>query len=233
MSESNYQFPTQVNKLEPAPLGTKLKTFFLTSVFFGGFIYGVLWLIMALFSLNWLLYVNYTFTGLIFLLGIYMAVSAQTAKCPYCDADLGKGEFDALSKDDVNTKLECNHCHQWLISNNGEVRSYTFDDVKGRKTFDAPVLNGGVWPDCCIVCGGEVTRVGEAKKDKVNWGALLAGRISVSSGSIKNIPYCEDHFGQVEVTIKDDHLRLKFTDFKQLLRYLEANGKGKKPVKCS
>lgn len=232
MSESDYQFATTVTKIGPAPLMHKLKLLF-TFLFGAAFLYGILWLIGALFSLSWLTYVNYTITGLLLLLAVVSAIMAQTAKCPYCDADLGKGDFDEVNSDDVNKKLECGHCHQWLVSNAGKVRSFTFEDAKGRTHFEAPVLENGVWPTTCIVCGEEATRVGEAKKDKVNWGALLVGRVSVSSGSIKNIPYCDNHFGQVEISINNDHLRLKFTEYEQVLRYLAVNGQGKKPVKCN
>lgn len=231
MSETDYQFATNITTIEHAPLLLKLKHFFWL-IIGAAFVYGVLWVIGGLFSLGWLTYVNYVLTGLLVLAAFFVGITAKTAKCPYCNADLGKGDFDVVNSDDENAKLECNYCHQWLISNQGEVRSFTFEDAKGRSHFEAPVLKDGIWPDCCIVCGAEATRVGEVKKKKMNWGALLVGSISVSSGSIKNIPYCDEHFGQVELTIKDDYLRLKFPEYEQLLRYLAVNGQGKKPIKC-
>jgi hypothetical protein len=95
--------------------------------------------------------------------------------------------------------------------------------------FEAPVFEGSVWPDECIICGAQPTHVEKAVQTKVELGKLLTGTLSVAAGSVSNLPYCDQHSGAVSLSIDGHQLRLVFPDLGARRRYLHVN-KGKKPA---
>lgn len=100
------------------------------------------------------------------------------------------------------------------------------------KFTDAPVFDNGVWPNECVSCGDAITHYGKAKHTKINAEQLLVGALSVSSGSVSKIPYCDRHNNVIGLKIKDDYLRVIFPDFEMMKRYLAVNkGRGVKPIK--
>ncbi len=217
-----------VSRLESASVLIRLKKlvmFILVGLFLGG----IAWGIGYLFDINWLKNTGYGIFGLCVIIAVFVSLNAQTALCPYCGGILGTGSFDTITKNDENEQLECSHCHQWLISNEGQVRAFNEEDAAKKKYIDAPVFEDGVWPNECIACGAKTTRTMTAEKNKVELSQLLIGTLSVASGSIKGVPYCDAHGDIVKLDIKDDCLRLVFPDLEMQKRYLEVN-KGKTNV---
>ncbi len=220
-------FTDKTAELVPAPLFQKLKkvvAFILSGALLGAIAWGIGWA----FDLGWLQTTGYVLGGLVAAMGIFMGLTAQEADCPYCGHRLGTGVFDTLQKGDEDAQIECGNCFEWLLSNQGTVRAFLEADV-GDKTVDAPVCEGGSWPDECIACGAPAVRTEEASSNKFNAGALLVGSLSVSSGSVRGIPYCGEHGDAVSLAIRDDHLRVEFTDYAARRRYVSVN-RGREPI---
>ena len=76
-----------------------------------------------------------------------------------------------------------------------------------------------------MVCGAEATVLDDLNKTKIKLGRLLVGRLSVASGSVRGVPYCDEHkdSNAVSLDIQDDTLRVVFSDYEMLQRYLAVN----------
>ena len=215
-------YSTEVSHLENAPGNTKTKKLFLTiagAAIIGGIVVGVGYAGEQ----EWLKITGYIVGGIILIGGIFMSANAKIAKCVYCDGTVGEGVDDTISKMDENERIKCPHCWEWLISNEGELRAYTAEDENKKGHFDAPAFENGVWPDECIICGDAVAKLEKAKNTKLNAEKLLLGKVSVSWGSIDNIPYCTEHTGVVEMKIKEDYMYVRFPELDMMKRYLVAN----------
>lgn len=221
-------FTDKTSQMISASIFSKLKKLALmifTGAFFGVIAFGI----GNLFDITWIQYAGILIGGIFVLIGIYIAFTAKIAPCPYCNSTPGNGAFDTISNIDENEQIECDNCFEWLMSNKGEIRAFTEDDAKQLKEFEGPVFNNGIWPSECIACGETPTHTKEVKNALSQ---LLIGRLSVASGSIKGIHYCDKHNNEVLLNIRDDYLRIVFPDFNMLRRYLSVNSKrNKEPVK--
>jgi hypothetical protein len=216
------QYTSHESLLASAPLGARLKKL----AVFGGVtaFFTILLLVGAdQAEIGWLRWVAYGVAGLGLLATVFATLSAKIAKCPYCDKVIGKGAFDSITSVDENERVECSHCHELLLSHQGKIRAFTQADASDKKSFDAPVYVQGIWPNECIACGARPTHFDQAKKVKVEFEKLLVGALSVSSGSVNGIPYCDAHRDMVTLSIKDDYPRLNFFDLDMRKRYLLVN----------
>lgn len=96
-------------------------------------------------------------------------------------------------------------------------------DVAGKDAIEVMALKGGVWPRECIVCGAPPSRFEEAKVVKPEYAKLLIGTVSVQSGKLRGVPYCDRHSGAVRLNIRDDALRVVFPQLDMARRYLAVN----------
>jgi hypothetical protein len=186
-------------------------------------IVGIVWLIGALFEWKWVRYGGLAFGLYALISSLAKIFKSQCAACPYCHRDVGSGGLEVLSPSDQNLQFACQSCFEWLISNKGQVRAFRETDVGNRKEFDCPVIANGVWPDECIVCGAPPTRHRNARTVNLALGALLIGKIGVSFGSVKNIPYCDTHDGAISVKKSEGKIWADFNDYSARRRYLYAN----------
>jgi len=214
----------EVSHLGSASLFVKLKNAFVT-VFAFAFLGGLLYLPAMLFQIGWLEITAYAVAGLGALLGLGLAFTTKVADCPSCGGLLGTKTGDNLSGLDHQEIVECRHCYELLLSHEGEVTALGHEDApkKQKKGLEAPVFKGGCWRDECVVCGDVVDHTEEASKTKVELAQLLVGTLSVASASIKDIPYCAQHSGEVSITIRDEHPRLVFRDLDARRRYVHLN----------
>lgn len=192
-----------------------------------------------LFGWTWAVWTGCILGGLLFLLLFFSSLKAQIASCPFCENILGATADVDLQANDEFEQVECPHCHEWLMSNEGELRAFTAEDLKRKdedtnrlkfKKITAPVFQDGIWPGECILCGDKPTRTEDANKANVNLAKLLVGRLSVSTAGIKNIPYCDNHGEAVSMIIKDEEPFLVFKDYGARRRYVFIN-QGKKKLK--
>lgn len=214
----------RVSALTAASTWLKVKKFAAllgASVFFGGIMYGIGY------GLEWtkLEWAGMGVAGIGLLMGVYTGLTAKVSKCPCCGGDLGKSAFDTISKGDENEQIECGHCHEWLLSNGGNVRPYTVEDAlgKNKQEFDAPVFQHLMWANECVVCGNPPTQFREVKGRKWNAEQLLIGSVSVSSSSVSGVPYCDLHVDMMKLKIKDEYPRLVFPSYPAQRRYLAVN----------
>lgn len=183
---------------------------------------GIVWFVGLIFDWKWVKYAGLA-------LGVYVLISAiramlksQCAPCPYCHKEVGKSLVH-LSVDDRNKQFACESCFEWLISDKGQIRAFRETDIGNRKEFDCPVIANGVWPDECIVCGAPVSRRLLARTFNVGLASLLVGRLSLSYGSVKSIPYCDLHDAAVRVKAVDGKIWADFNDYAARRRYLHVN----------
>ncbi len=223
-------FSDVLTALSSASIGVRLKKM---GVFLlgGGLFCGIIWLVTFLIGVGWLQVTGYVLCGLILAVMVLLALMAKVAPCPYCGKPLGTTPWDSLTAADVDELIECGHCFEWLISNEGQVRALTDEKEPPGKALEAPMFEEGVWPNECLVCGVPPVRTEEAKKAKVELSQLLVGQLSVASASINQIPYCDRHGGSVTMTIREEYPRLVFSDYAMRRRYVQVNS-GKHAVKC-
>jgi uncharacterized protein DUF4339 len=214
----------EISELSSASIWIKLKNVLVTTFAFA-FLGGLLYLAAMLFQLGWLETTAYVVGGLGAVLGVVLSLMTKVADCPSCGGLVGTKTEENLSKLDDGEILECRHCYELLLSHEGEVKALAHGDApqKQRKGLEAPVFEDGCWADECVVCGDAVDHVEEASKTKVELAQLLVGTLSVASTSIKDIPYCAQHSGQVSITIRDDHARLVFQELDARRRYVHIN----------
>ncbi|MDB6026114.1 MAG: hypothetical protein JWM68_2337 [Verrucomicrobiales bacterium] len=162
--------------------------------------------------------------GLYFLIAtIRSMLKSQCASCPYCGFEVGSKSLLQLSLNDKDLQFACERCYEWLVSDASKVRAFRETDVGSKKEFDCPVIANGVWPNECIVCGAEATQRLSARTFGVGLSSLLIGRLSVSYGSVKNIPYCAAHTDAISVKDSDNKLWAVFNDYSARRRYLYVN----------
>jgi hypothetical protein len=152
-----------------------------------------------------------------------MAFTGKVAPCPYCGKTVGAGAADAVSGGDEPEQIECDHCFEPLVAEHGKVRALNEADVAGKDAIEVMALKGGVWPRECIVCGAPPSRFEEAKVVKPEYAKLLIGTVSVQSGKLRGVPYCDRHSGAVRLNIRDDALRVVFPQLDMARRYLAVN----------
>jgi len=212
----------RVTELRPSSVWVRLKKilFFALS---GAFLGLLIWVAGELFSLGWLQIVAIGFGIVVALLGIFMAFTGKVAPCPYCGKIVGAGAADAVSDSDEPEQIECDHCFEPLMAEQGKVRALREADVVGKDEIEVMALKNGVWPRECIVCGAPPTRFEEAKVVKPEYAKLLIGAVSVQSGKLRGVPYCDRHSGAVRINIRDDRLRVVFPRLDMARRYLAAN----------
>jgi hypothetical protein len=58
---------------------------------------------------------------------------------------------------------------------------------------------------------------------KPEYAKLLIGAVSVQSGKLRGVPYCDRHSGAVRINIRDDALRVIFPRLDMARRYLAVN----------
>jgi hypothetical protein len=184
---------------------------------------GIIWFMGLLFDWKWVRYTGIAIGVYSLIESIRRMLKSQYAACPYCQKDVGSKSLVDLSLDDKNKQFACESCFEWLISDKGQIRAFRETDIGDRRDFDCPVIANGVWPDECIVCGAPATRHLNARTFNVGLASLLVGRLSVSYGSVKNIPYCKAHEAAVTVKAVDGKIWADFNDYAARRRYLYAN----------
>ena len=216
----NPPYSDRVSPLRASSVGSRILTII-------GFAIGALlvagpvWFVGFLFGWTWLAYLGIGL-GICMVLGLgWKASKAQISACPYCGADIGT--HHTLNSDDRQKQLACDKRHEWLISDSGQVRAFREVNIGDKKEFDCPVFANGIWPAECIVCGAPATRRLNARTFGVGGAALLIGRISVSWGSVKDIPYCENHKDAVSIKTVDKKIWAVFNDYAMQRRYLHVN----------
>jgi len=212
----------RVTELRPSSVWVKLKKilFFALS---GAFLGALIWVAGELFGLGWLQFVAIGFGVVVALIGVILAFTGKVAPCPYCGKTVGAGATDSVSGSDELEQVECDHCFELLVAERGKVRALNETDVAGKDAVEVMALKDGVWPRACIVCGAPPTRFEEAKVVKPEYAKLLLGAVSVQSGKLQGVPYCDRHSGAVRITIRDDALRVVFARLDMARRYLAAN----------
>jgi len=184
---------------------------------------GIVWFVGLLFSWKWVEYAGIAIGVYVLFEAIRSMLKSHCAACPYCHREQGSKSLLQLSLDDQNKQFACESCFEWLISDRGQIRAYCETDIGDRKEFDCPVIANGIWPDECIVCGAPAARHLQAKTLNVGLASLLVGRLSLSYGSVKNIPYCDAHEAAVTVKAVDGKIWASFNDYAGRRRYLHAN----------
>lgn len=215
-------YPTEVTKNTSAPFSTRVGKFFMF-VFASAVVGGIICAIGKGAEQNWLFYTGIGVGAIMFIAGIYSVFTLQLGTCPYCHQGIGKTSDVTLSSGDDNDQVECPVCTNWLVSNKGEIRAYTASDVKDTTTFKCKVMENSTWPNECLVCGAPPTRYIELKNTNLNAGMLLVGRLSVSWGTLKNAPYCDQHMDAVSLKIDNKTMYLKFENFETMKRYQHVN----------
>jgi hypothetical protein len=212
----------RVTELRAASIWVKLKKilFFACS---GAFLGTLIWVAGELFELGWLQIAGIGFGVVVALLGVIMAFTGKVAPCPYCKKTVGAGAADSVSGSDEPEQIECDHCFELLVAEHGKVRALNEADVAGKDAIEVMALKDGMWPRECIVCGAPPTRFEEAKVVKPEYAKLLLGAVSVQSGKLRGVPYCDQHSGAVRLNIRDDALRVVFARLDMARRYLAVN----------
>ena len=213
----------EISRLGPASLFVKLKNA-VVMLFSFAFLGGLLYLPAWLFQIGWLEITAYVVAGLGVVMGLGLSLTAKVVDCPSCGGLLGTKTEDNFSGMDNKEIVECRHCYELLLSHEGEVSALGPElAAKQNKGLEAPVFEGGCWRDECVACGGVVDRVEEVSKTKLELTQLLVGTLSVASASIKDIPYCSQHSGEISLTIRDQHPRLVFKELGARRRYVHLN----------
>ncbi|EEF57513.1 hypothetical protein [Pedosphaera parvula] len=215
-------YSDEVTPLRPTSAGAKAGKIFY-AVLGCALIGGIVWFIGLMFDWKWVRYAGIALGVWVLIDTIRNMLKSQCAACPYCRRDVGSKSLLQLSVDDKNKQFACEGCFEWLISDGGQIRAFRETDIGNTKEFDCPVIANGVWPNECIVCGAPTTRHLNAKTLNVGLASLLVGRLSVSYGSVKNIPYCDVHEAAVTVKTVDRKIWADFKDYAARRRYLHAN----------
>ena len=215
-------FTDRITELRPAPIWIKLKKI-LVFAFCGAFLGTLVWVAGFLFELGWLQIGGIGFAIAVGLIGLGLALTGKVAPCPYCGKTVGGGATESVSGTSEAEHIECNHCFEPLVAEQGKVRALSEADVAGKDAIEVMALKNAVWPRECIVCGAPPTRFEDAKVTKPQYGRLLVGSVSVQSGKLKRIPYCDRHSGAVTLNIRDDALRVVFARLDMARRYLAVN----------
>lgn len=215
-------YPPAATQMTSAPIGTRIKKFF--QMLFAAVVVGaIIAAIGEVAEWAWLFWTGIGIGALVFIGGIYTALTLRLGKCPYCHQEVGRTSDMNLSSGDENDQVECNICCSWLISHKGELRAFTKADVKDDKEFKCKVMERSTWPNECLVCGVPPTRYIEMKNTNLNAGMLLVGRVSVSWGTLKNAPYCDYHMDAVKLKIEDKTMFLIFPEYEMMKRYQHVN----------
>jgi hypothetical protein len=216
----------RVTELQSASIWIKLKkiSFF---IFCGTFLGALIWLAGSLFELGWLEITGIALGIVVALVGVILALTGKVAPCPYCGKIVGAGTTDSVSGSDNPEHIECDHCFEPLVAERGKVRPLNEADLVGKDAIEVMALKDGVWPKECIVCGAPPTHVEEARVVKPEYAKLLIGAVSVQSGKLRGVPYCDRHSGAVRLNIRDDALRVVFDRLDMARRYLAVNAKRK------
>jgi hypothetical protein len=225
--------PNQRTQLGRASFGTKIKKF-LIALLAGALVGGISAAAGAILW-PWVGYVGYVLTALLLLVLVKGAFTGMVAPCPYCGAILGAetGEDD-LAIDDEAQSLWCKKCGEYVTLQKGELRPHEPTVVTPEPTFKSHVFTNGVWPPGCVLCGRAPVRRDDLGTTDVSGAALLVGRLSVSTGSVKGVPYCAEHGEAVKLSIDDEKLQLTWRSLPMLRQYLAANRKaGNAPVEKS
>jgi hypothetical protein len=218
----NPPYSDEVTSLRPTSAGAKAAKI-LYAVLGSAIIGGIVWFVGLLFNWKWVEYAGIAIGAYVLIGAIRSMLKSQCAACPYCHKDVGSKSLLQLSVDDQNKQLACESCFEWLISDHGQIRAFRDTDVGDKKEFDCPIVANGIWPDECIVCGAPATRQLQARTFKVGLASLLVGRLSVSYGSVKNIPYCDAHDAAVTVKAVDGKIWADFNGYAARRRYLYVN----------
>jgi len=185
----------------------------------GAFLYYHHWILGGVFGL---------FTVLLF----WSAFSSRywIAACPYCSAVFET--LAGLSPEKEGKVVQCKNCFEYSVYSGGRVRAHDANAISEVPKFVSPVFDSGVWPKACVACGAPPTRLDEVKTRSVNYANLAFGRIWVTSGKAKGIPYCEKHRDAVDLKIdQQKRVTLEWCSLRMMRRYLAVNKNlGRKPA---
>jgi hypothetical protein len=205
-----------VSRLQPTSGGTRTKKFLMMlSV---AAVAGVILSAILSGITHGAAYIPYPGIGLVLLIFLVMLPSvlkAKQAACPYCGRMVGTSASTSINMNDERVQVECPYCFEWLISDQGELRAFRPEDAGDKKEFKCPAFVNGFWPQECIVCGAQATRLLAAKQTKMQVAKLLVEKISVTTASISSIPYCNEYADAVSVDVSRDYAARR--------RYLNAN----------
>jgi len=170
--------------------------------------------------------------GLLTVLMLSAAFSSSywVAACPYCAAVFEP--IAGLSPEKEGKVVQCKSCFEYSEYSGGRVRASDPNAVSEVPKFVSPVFDGGVWPKGCVACGEPPTRLDEVKTHSVSYGNLAFGRLWVTNGKAKGIPYCEKHRDAVAMKIdQQKRVTLEWCSLRMMRRYMAVNRKlGRQPA---
>lgn len=184
---------------------------------------------LALCALGWWLFHNgMPIKGAIAgLFGLFCVIAglgpkALVSSCPFCGT-----KIDTISRKDrgEGKHVRCEKCSEYSIANAGVLRPLDPKSVVSDKPeFESPVFRNGVWPKGCVLCGEPPVRFDDLSKTSLNASAAALGMVKIAWGSIKGVPYCDQHRDKMTLKIgSDKKMFLCWTSLRMMRRYLAAN----------
>lgn len=144
------------------------------------------------------------------------------SSCPFC----GK-QIDTISRKNrgEGDLVRCERCSEYSTPNAGVLRPIDpASVVSDQPKFESPVFRDSFWPKGCVVCGEPPVRFDDLSKTTVNAPAAVLGVVKIAWGSIKGIPYCDEHRDKMKLKIGNDKkMFLCWTSLRMMRRYLAAN----------
>ena len=206
--------PNRTSPINERSAGEKLRNFAL-ALLAGGAFCAASW---------WLLHHGLIFYGVSAgALGLFCIVAAfvgssQKAACPYCGTSV-----DVLDRHE-GRHVRCEKCNEYSTVNAGLLRPLDPATVSETPVFLSPVFRNGVWPKGCVACGAPPVRFDDLSKTSLGGAAIFVGALQVLRGSVKGVPYCEQHRDKLALKVTGDKkLLFLWTSLRMMRRYLVAN----------
>jgi hypothetical protein len=172
----------------------------------------------------WLLHHGVVFYGMVAgAIGLFCVIGAffgsnLKASCPYCN-----GAMDVLDRKE-GRRVRCEKCNEYSTVNAGLLRPIDPATTSETPEFESPVFRGAVWPNGCVACGAPPARFDDLSKTSLGGGAALLGALQVVRGSVKGIPYCDQHREKLSLKVTGDKkMYFRWVSLRMMRRYVAAN----------
>lgn len=165
--------------------------------------------------------------GLCAVLGLVLCASAFMKKslisaCPFCGAPV-KGITEKVATLGGST-VRCNACFEYSTIGAMRLKPLEPGAPAGSPKWVAPAFEGMVFPPACALCGEPPVRFDELKSRNVGAVAALAGRLRLTTATLKGVPYCAQHKDAVDVAVNQQkQVDLAWRSLRMMRRYLAAN----------
>jgi hypothetical protein len=174
-----------------------------------------------------ILWLTLVVAGVGLLGGVLMIVGAfkgLIARCPYCNGLVGASATGVdLEVSAEPTIVRCEGCGEYLTAQQGQLRATDPSTLSDDHAFECACYKDSTWPPMCAVCGAPPERFDDLHAGSMSGAALLVGRLTTYSGSIKGVPHCAQHKEGVALKIEDEKLRLRFRSLRMMRRYVALN----------